>query len=464
MLWPEPVLEFAQSFLSTAQGCDAVRGPDPAKVEASNRAIAEMGELRGRPLIYPMMPSGKGSGPFLEMVDGSVKMDMICGIGVHLFGHGHPLLTLTALKAALKATHMQGTLMPGKEAADVLRLLLKHASDVPHRGPAAQAKMASGWLSTCGTMANEIALKVIRQKKAPAYKLISFKGCFAGRSAAMQELTDEPKYREGQPTFDQFAHVDFFDSQKTLDENISRTRSQIDEILKREPEKFCGFGFEPIQGEGGAFRSAPREWWVAILDHVRAQGLAIWFDEVQTFGRTGELFAYQRLELGEYVDVVSLAKPLQAAATLWTADYAPRAGLVAGTFSGNTVSLAIGTKILELLLEGDYLGPQGRIQRLEDFIRKDLAARRVRLEKYGMGAANITGGMIAFPLLDGKADTIKAFLAKLFEKGLIAFSAGRDPVMLRFLPPMGVLTEKHWTTAMDIMEKCLEEFDYVSAT
>lgn len=462
MMWPESVLDFAQSFLSTAQGCDAVRPPDPAKLYDAQKGLDEIGLLRGRPLIYPMLPSGKGAGPFVELTDGSVKMDMICGIGVHLFGHGHPVLTLTALKASLKATTMQGTLMPGKEYADVLRLLLKHASKVPHLGPESQAEMAGGWLTTCGTMANELALKIVRQKKSPAYKLISFKGCFAGRSTAMQELTDEPKYREGQPTFDQFTHIEFFDAKKTVAENIAATQKEIQDVLAKEPDKYCGFGFEPIQGEGGAFRSAPREWWVEVLKFVRSQNLGIWFDEVQTFGRTGELFAYQRLGLAEYVDVVSLAKPLQAAAVLWTKDYAPKAGLIAGTFGGGTVALALGAKIVEMLTEGDYLGPQGKIQKMETFIRADLEARRPRLEKYGMGPANITGGMIAFPILDGKAETVKNFLNKLFANGVIAFSAGRDPVMLRFLPPMGVLTEDHWRTAMEIVEKTLKEVSDVS--
>ncbi len=461
----ENFLEFAQSFLSAAQGCDAIRAPDPNKVEASKKAIDELGQLRGRPLIYQMIPSGKGAGPFVEMLDGSVKMDLICGIGVHLFGHGHPALMLSSLRASLKATTMQGTLMPCSEYAQLLRLLLKHGSHVAHLGPEGQCELAAGWLTTCGTMANELALKIIRQKKFPAYKLISFKNCFAGRSTAMQELTDEPKYREGQPTFDQFAHIDFFDPIKSLDENIRSTKSQIDEILRKEPGIFCGMGFEVVQGEGGAFRSAPREWWVAILSHARKEGLGLWFDEVQTFGRTGELFAYQLMGLGEYVDVVSCAKPLQCAAVLWTKDYQPKPGLIAGTFAGGTTSLAVGAKVVEMLVEGDYFGHQGKIQKMEAFIREDLEERRQRLsERYGWGEPNITGGMIAFPILDGKAETIKNFLTKLFDNGVIGFSAGRDPVFVRFLPPMGVFTRDHWIKAMNIFEETLKEFNNVSST
>jgi 4-aminobutyrate aminotransferase-like enzyme len=457
---PQSSLDLAQQVLGIVQNCDEIRGPDPKKVEAARAAEAELAQLRGRPLIYPMIPSGKGSGPFVELIDGSVKLDMICGIGVHLFGHGHPHLVMEGVKAAFKATTMQGTIMPGREYASILRGLLRHAGDkVEHLGPEGQSRLVAGWLTTCGTMSNELALKIIRQKKFPAYKLISFKGAFAGRSTAMQELTDEPKYREGQPTFDQFSHIEFFDENLSVEENIGLTCGAIDKLLTAEPGKYAGMGFEPVQGEGGAFRVAPREWWVAILSHCRKNNLGIWFDEVQTFGRTGELFAFQRFGLGEFVDVVSLAKPLQAAAVLWTPEYQPKPGLIAGTFGGGTVSLALGAKIVEMLTEGGFLGPQGRIQRMERFILADWEERKARVgHKYNFGKARVTGGMIAFEMLDGKAETIKKFLEKYFDNGVVAFSAGRSPVCVRFLPAMGVLTEEHWRLAMDVLEKTLEEF------
>ena len=456
---PQAVLELLQPFLGIIQNCEGVRPADPAKKESSRKAIEELGKIRGRPLIYPMIPSGRGSGPYVEMIDGSVKMDLICGIGVHLFGHGHPQLVWEGIRSACIATTMQGTLMPGQEYSKILQLLVQNAAHVAHLGPEAQSQISAGWLSTCGTMANELALKIVRQKKFPAYKVVSFKNAFAGRSTAMQELTDEPKYREGQPTFDQFKHIDFYDAKLALQENIDKTKKSLDAVIDAEPGKFAAFEFELVQGEGGGFRTAPREWWVAILSHARQRGLALWFDEIQTFGRTGELFAFQRLGLGEFVDVITLAKPLQAAAVLWTPDYQPKAGLIAGTFGGGTVSLSLGIKIVEMLLGGNYFGPEGRIQKMERFILEDWEKRRARIgEKYKLGPARVMGGMIAFPFLDGKAETIKKFLDRYFENGVIGFSAGRDPVLLRFLPPMGAFTEAHWLKAMEIFEKTLEEF------
>lgn len=455
-------MEISQQLTASLQGCEGIRRPDPGKQTASDELTKEMGDLRGRPLLFNMFPTGRASGPFIEMEDGSIKMDMITGIGVSLFGHNHPSLVLESIKGSFSSPMMQGTLMPGKEYLKISDLLVRGArgelEGQSHLSTSSKSRIAECWLTTCGSMANELALKICRQKKAPAYKGISIRNAFAGRSATMAELTDEPKYREGQPFFEQFEHIDFFDVNLSVEENISRSKGQVDSILSAQPDQFAVFAFEPVQGEGGAFRQAPREWWVAVLEHVRSKGLAVWMDEVQTYGRTGELYAFQRLELGEYVDVLSIAKPLHAAAVLWTEDYRPKPGLIAGTFAASSSSLAVGAKIISMLDKGGFFGPTGKIQEMERFIIKDWEARREKWgQKYAFGKMNIIGGMIAVEILDGKPETIKSLLFKLFENGVLAFSAGKSPVCLRFLPPMGILKPEHWEQCMEVLEQTLEE-------
>jgi 4-aminobutyrate aminotransferase-like enzyme len=436
---------------------EEIRPPQADKTAASQALQKRMGDVRGRPLLYPMFPTGRGSGPFFETEDGAVKLDLICGIGVALFGYHHRELFQASVEGLGRAPFMHGTLMPGHDHLQLSEKLLAAANGdgLSHLSAAAKARMAGVWLTSCGTMANELALKILRQKHSPKFKLISFKNAFAGRSTAMQELTDEPKYREGQPTFGQFTHIPFFDERGSVEQNLKKTTDELSRILDQ--DEYAGFGFEPIQGEGGAFRKAPVEWWRPVLEFVKKRGLAVWMDEVQCFGRTGEYFAFQRLGLGEFVDVLSVAKPLQCGAVLWSKDYVPKPGLIAGTFSGSGAALAAGAKVIDLLRDGKYLGPSGKIVQLEKFIERDWEERRKRLgEKYNFGKLNICGGMIAVEILDGKAETIKNLLNIMFEKGVLAFSAGKDPVCLRFLPPMGVLAEAHWKTAMTVLEESLQ--------
>ena len=278
--------------------------------------LQEFTRNRGPELFYPFLASGLGSGPYVELVDGSVKLDLITGIGVNLFGHTHPAL-MAEMIDALPADIMQGNLEPGQEAPALLKALLSRV------GREKGSRLSQGWITTCGTMANEIALKIIRQKKAPATRVFAFKDCFCGRSTAMQEITDNAGYRQGQPVYGEVHHLSFYSSVLGLEKSVALTLGEMREQLKRYPGKFCAIMMEPVQGEGG-FTVAPREWYVRVLDEARKAGLAVWLDEIQTFARTGELFAYQAFQLHEYVDVVTLAKPLQAAAVLYAEDFNPK--------------------------------------------------------------------------------------------------------------------------------------------
>src|SRR5262249_44019490 len=98
------------------------------------------------------------------------------------------------------------------------------------------------------------------------------------------------------------------------------------------------FTFEPMLGEGG-YRVAPREYFLPMLEFCREKKIAVWADEVQTFMRTGELFAFETLDIGQYIDVCTVAKTLQTGAVLYTEEYNPQPGLVAGTFSGASAAL-----------------------------------------------------------------------------------------------------------------------------
>ncbi len=53
------------------------------------------------------------NGSFVELADGSVKLDFIVGIGVHGMGHSHPANVAATVDAAIEDTVMQGNLQQG---------------------------------------------------------------------------------------------------------------------------------------------------------------------------------------------------------------------------------------------------------------------------------------------------------------------------------------------------------------
>ena len=112
-------------------------------------------------------------------------------------------------------------------------------------------------------------------------------------------------------------------------------------------------------GEGG-FLSADRSFFGPLLDFCKSKKIPIWADEIQTFTRTGEFFAFETLGIGEFIDLCTIAKTAQNGATLYTEEMKPDAGLLGGTFMGSTAALSAGLEILTILEEGGFMGPNGR--------------------------------------------------------------------------------------------------------
>ncbi len=403
----------------------------PELREAYLKEIREFCQDRGRDLYFPFLASGLGNGPLIELLDGSVKFDMITGIGINFFGHSHPAM-IEEMIDGLPSDVMQGNLEPGIEMKAVLTAVLAQVG--------AGSRLKHGWLMCSGTMVNEVALKIIRQKKFPATKVLAFKDCFAGRSTAMQEITDNPSYRQGQPVYGEVHYLPFYNPKIGLEASIDATLNAMRELLVRYPDKFATLMIELIQGEGG-FQYAPRDFYVRVFEEAKKYGLAIWADEIQSFGRTGEMFAYQKFFLNEYMDVVTLGKMLQSCMVLYTEEYNPQAGLVAGTFSGSTAALRTARRVIELLSEGGYLGKEGKIEQLSSRFTQQLEKISLTSCKGMIQEIRAIGGMIAFAPFSGTMNEVKSVLMRLFDHGVVAFYCGHGPYFIRMLPPLGVMTQ-----------------------
>lgn len=419
-------------------------GPVNEFKEMSKQKIDQTGLLRGRPLQYHYMGTGAGRGSYVELEDGSVKLDLINGIGIHLMGHSHPRVMAAAVRGSLADILMQGNLQPNNEYRLFTEKLVKIASK--------KSRLKHAWFSTCGTMANENALKMARQKNSPAKFVLSFKDAFAGRSTMMAEVTDNPAYKQGLPEYHEVLRVPFFD--KRDPRSGEKALSAMKEHVAKHEGNIAVFGFEPMLGEGG-YQAAPRDFFVPLLDFCKSKNIAVWADEVQTFARTGEYFAFETLDIGQYIDICTLAKTAQVGATLYTEEYNPKPGLIAGTFSGSTPSMCAGMEMIDMLGEG-FLGPQGRIMQIH---KRFIDGFNKLNETTCKGLAQDAGGMglmIAFTPHDGKKDSVNSFLNKLFHNGVIAFPCGKDPVRARFLVP-AIIQDADIDFALQAIEKTLLE-------
>lgn len=412
--------------------------PDPAKKETYSQFLNSIAHLRGRKLFYPYLSSGLGNGALIQLADGSVKLDFVCGIGPHILGHSHPELIRAGLKGALEDTVMQGNLQMGKIYPELLKKLLEVAGK--------KSKLAQAWICPSGSMANENALKIIRQKKGGARKILAFERAFAGRTTLMSEITDNPLVKEGLPSYEEVLRVPFCPKEP------QRALEALKKHTQKEKENIAVFIMELMQGDGGYFK-AEREFFVPLLDFCKKEGITVWFDEIQTFARSGEFFAFETLDLGKYVDVCTIGKSLQLSATLWTRDYNPKPGLVSGTFSSSSSSFYSALSTLNIL--ENYMGPGKRIQEIQEawYLRlKKLEEESLLSEIEGWG---LMWG--ASPFKGEHSGQIPQILQKLFQKGLIIFSCGKkDKKRLRFLLP-AVVEESHLDQAQGILRESLLE-------
>jgi 4-aminobutyrate aminotransferase-like enzyme len=425
---------------------DGVREPNPQLAESSKKMMEQVAQLRGRPLFYPYVGTGIGRGPYTEVEDGSVKLDLINGIGIHLMGHSHPKVIKASLRGALSDIVMQGHLEPNREYVEFSNRITQLASK--------NSNLKYAWITTCGTMANENALKMARQKNTPARMVLALENAFAGRSTMMAELTDNPAYKVGLPNYNEILRVPYYDKKNPQKSSEAALKVVKDHVAKHE-KNISVFCFEPMLGEGG-YIYAPKEFLIPIFEFLKEKKIAIWADEVQTFTRTGEMFAYETLGIGKYIDLCTIAKTAQTAATLYTQEYNPQPGLIAGTFASSSTSLAAGNEILRILTEENYLGPNGKIAHIH---KKFVAMLNELNETTCKGLLQDAGGlglMIAVTPLDGTKDKVNKLLQVLYKNGLMSFGCGKDPLRLRFLVP-AVIQDKDIEVAKKIIEKSILE-------
>lgn len=443
-----------------AQRSRQLTGVRPAIAEqraSFDEMMSKVARDRGRALVLPAVSSGVGNGALVELADGSVKWDMICGIGVHFFGHSHPELIRAALRGAVDDTAKHGNLQSGTSAFEFTGKLLSLAGR--------NSRLRHAFVVTSGTMANESAIKVCYQKHAPASRVIAFEHCFMGRSVTMSNIGDSASARVGIPLTTQVDYMPFYtdaavDAAGGETKFIDQACARLQQYIERYPGMHACFIFELVQGEGG-FNKGKMEFFQALMKMCKANRIAVWDDEIQSFGRTPNMFAYETYGVGEYVDVMCVGKMTQACAVMFSEEYNPKPGLLSSTFTGATVDFTVGTRVLELLDEGDYYGENGSIARHFQTFREHAGALVAKHPEWFPAVPGIhdpvdgIGGMMRFTPFGGDKDKVLAAVHACFDEGVILFYCGHGPYHLRLLPPLGVMKLEDWPDVFAHIERGL---------
>ncbi len=438
------------------------RGPvSPELKETFESLMKRAAEVRGRGLLYPYLGSGLGNGALVELVDGSVKWDMISGIGVHFFGHSDPGMIEAGVRGALNDTVNHGNLQANWDVYEFGETLLKLAQK--------NSKLAHVYPCTSGAMANENAIKVCYQKHAPASRVLAFKDCFMGRSVTMSQIGDAAANRVGLPLSTQVDYMPFYDP--VMAQRMGQTRfidmcvSHLNQYVERYPKQHACFIFELMQGEGG-FNVGTRDYFKALMDVCKANNIAVWDDEIQTFGRSPRMFAYEYFDLGDYVDVFCVGKMTQVCATMFTRGYNPGPGLLSGTYVSGGTQFATGTQVLNRLADpaNGFYGDDGKFARHHRAFSEHARALIAKHPEWFPSAGKYgelgdlvggVGGMMRFTPFGGDKDKVNKACKTLFDEGVIVFYCGHGPYHVRMLPPLPVFDEKDWGRVFECVERGL---------
>jgi acetylornithine/N-succinyldiaminopimelate aminotransferase len=354
----------------------------------------------------------RGEGVWLTATNGDRYLDFASGVAVNALGHSHPHVVEAIAEQARKVIHVSNLyrIPEGERLADRL-CALSFADKV--------------FFANSGAEAMEGVIKMVRKFQSAdghpeRYRIITFEGCFHGRTLATLAAAKNKKHLEGfGPVMDGFDQVPMGD---------------IEAVKRAITPETAGILIEPVQGEGGvrpvepAFAKALRQ----ICDE---RGLLLAFDEVQTgIGRLGELFGYQRL--GVTPDVMGLAKGLGAGfpigAVLATEEAAKgmTPGTHGSTFGGNPLACAAGNAVLDIVTGQGFLD---HVRQIALLFKQRLAEMK---DRHPAVIAEVRGDGLLIGLKSQVPNTelIDAFRA---EK-LLAVGAGDN--VARLVPPL-IVTE-----------------------
>ncbi|MEO0019908.1 MAG: ornithine--oxo-acid transaminase [candidate division WOR-3 bacterium] len=359
----------------------------------------------------------KGSGVWVEDVEGRRYLDMLSAYSALNQGHRHPKIIEALFEQANRLT-LTSRAFHNDQLAPFCKLL----SEITGQEQAL--------LMNSGAEAVETAIKLARRwgytrknVKPDRAEIIVCANNFHGRTITIVSFSTEALYRDGFGPFTPGFKVIPYDDTSALEQAINETT--------------VGFLVEPIQGEGGVV--VPKQGYLKRAREIcQAHRVLFILDEIQTgLGRTGRLFCYQYEDARP--DVLILGKALGGGCMPVSAVLSSQeimAVFVPGnhgsTFGGNPLACAVGRAAIEVILEEKLAE---RSFELGAYFQAEL--KKIKSEK----VAEIRGkGLLIGVELKPEAGPARAYCEKLLKLGILAKDT--HETVIRFAPPLVIKKEE----------------------
>lgn len=213
-------------------------------------------------------------------------LDFFGGFGSVAFGHNHPRIIEARKRFQDEQRH-----------EICIAFMSQYASALAHNLAAiAPGDLDTVFLTNCGSVANEAALKLAERHAGPKRSTIAFAtNAFHGKTRAALSVTDSVFYQGDFTLLPNRRRVTFGDL------------NSLEEAFRSDPS-IGTFIVETVQG-GAGIVAAPASYWKGVRALCDRYGVLWLADEVQCgVGRTGRFFAFEHY--GVAPDIVTLAKSL----------------------------------------------------------------------------------------------------------------------------------------------------------
>ena len=379
---------------------------------------------------YPLVIK-TGRGCIIEDIDGIEFLDFTSNIGSCPLGYSYPdiLDVIKEYSSSERGVHkIAGQDFYCEEHFDIASKLLSISK-----------KNSKVFFINSGAEAVENAIKIAYKKMGPLIG-ISCNGDFHGRTLGALSFTMSKEIQKTNFPELPVKRIKFCTSDS--DPEINQLESLIKEY------KVAFIITEIIQGEGGLNVASK-----LFIHHIRKLAdeykVPLIFDEVQSgMGRTGKWWAYEHY--GVEPDIMTVAKALQVGATVYDKGYdPPEPGVLSSTWGGGSrIDMAIGTKIIEIILKNNLLSNSQKIGDvlLKNFV--DIVGINGLIDARGIGL------MIG---LEFDTKVTRDFIVNsLFKKGLLILPAGMKSI--RIMPPL-IINEEEAMKGFSLISDTIHEYN-----
>lgn len=355
---------------------------------------------------------------------GKEYIDALAGIAVNCIGHNNKDLVNAITEQAKKMIHISNYYLSESQA-----LLSKKLAEI--------TKFDKVFFGNSGAEAVEGALKFARKyahSRKRGGEIISFTGCFHGRTLATVAMGKESQKQGFEPIPRGYKKAEF--------NNIESVKNLID-------NNTAAIIIEPIQGEGG-INVADKSFLKNLRELCNKENIVLIFDEVQCgVGRTGYWFAKDYFDVEP--DILTSAKalgggiPIGAVMCREKISAAIKPGDHGTTFGGNPLATAAALATIKVIEDNNLIEETSK---KGSWFKENLG--RKNNGNYGIKEVRGPGLMIGVEL----EFPAKPVVDKMLELGVLS-NATADNV-IRIVPPLTIPYED-LEKVIDVMLESLKE-------